>query len=97
MATVFAGQDVTTERGGPTALDGRHRLELTEADVTGIGPPPSRPMGAEDVRDLQSMAGHGAAVQAGGLAFFLFFARAGLESCSSGLSTLAIMPVATRV
>ena len=49
---------VAAERRRTTALDGRHDLELAEADVTGIGPTPSGPVGAEDIRDLQGWTGH---------------------------------------
>ena len=34
-------------------LDGRHHLKLAEAQVAGPGAAPGRPVGAEDVRDLQ--------------------------------------------
>jgi hypothetical protein len=40
------------------ALDGRHHLHLVEADVTGIGRTPRRPVVAEDIRDLQRWTGH---------------------------------------
>ena len=42
-------------------LDGRHHLELAKAQVAGPGPAPGRPLGAEDIRDLQRSPGHGAA------------------------------------
>ncbi len=41
------------------ALYGRHDLQLAEANVTGIGPTPSGPVVAEDIRDLQGWTGHG--------------------------------------
>ncbi len=52
-----AGRYVPAERLGPTGLDRRHHLELAEADMPGIGPPPCGPMGPEDVSDLQPRAG----------------------------------------
>jgi hypothetical protein len=38
---------------GAAALDGRHHLQLVEADVPGIGSTPCRPVVAKDIRDLQ--------------------------------------------
>ena len=66
--------------------------------MAGIGSTPRRPVVAEDIRDLQRWTGHGRGRYAGGWSFLLFsgFLR-GCDSRSSGLSTLAIMPVATRV
>jgi hypothetical protein len=40
------------ERDGAAALDRTHDLHLVEADVTGIGAPPCRPVVVEDIRDL---------------------------------------------
>jgi hypothetical protein len=39
---------VTAERGGAAVLDRRHHLELSEAQVPGLRPAPSRPVIAED-------------------------------------------------
>ena len=50
--------DMPTERRRAAALDGRHHLQLVEADVTGIGRTPCRPVLAEDIRDLQLRTGH---------------------------------------
>jgi hypothetical protein len=41
------------ERKPKEPTDGAHHLHLVEADVTGIGFAPRRPMVAEDIRDLQ--------------------------------------------
>src|SRR5437879_13397933 len=49
---------MAAERRGAAALDRRHHLQLIEADVTGMGRTPRRPVVAEDVRDLQRWAGH---------------------------------------
>ena len=46
------------ERHRAAALDGRHYLQLVEADVPGIGAAPRRPMVAEDIRNLQRWTGH---------------------------------------
>ncbi len=59
VGTLLAAHDVAAERRGAAALDGRHHLELAEADVTGVGATPSRTEGAEDIRDLERRAGHG--------------------------------------
>ena len=40
------------------ALDGAHHLELVEAHVAAVGVTPRGPVAAEDVRDLESWAGH---------------------------------------
>ncbi len=50
---------VAAERGRATALDGRHDLELAEANVTGIGTTPSGSVVAEDIGDLQGWTAHG--------------------------------------
>ena len=52
-ALVLAARDVPAERRRAAALDGRHHLQLREADVTGIGRAPRRPVVAQDIRDLQ--------------------------------------------
>ena len=53
VAAALAGLDVASERRGATGLDGRHHLELAEADVAGLGGAPGRTVPAEDVGDLQ--------------------------------------------
>ena len=58
VRAVFTTLDVPAERCRATALDGRHHLQLLEADVSGIVRAPRRPVVAEDVRDLQLGAGH---------------------------------------
>src|SRR5450756_2861833 len=47
------------ERHRAAALDRTHDLQLVEADVSGIGQTPRRPVVAEDIRDLQRWTGHG--------------------------------------
>jgi hypothetical protein len=50
--------DMTAERRRAAALDRRHHLQLVEADASGIGSTPRRPVIAEDIRDLQLWTGH---------------------------------------
>jgi hypothetical protein len=38
---------MAAERRGPAGLDRRHRLQLGEAHVPGVGLAPRRPMGAK--------------------------------------------------
>ena len=63
VRAVFAALDMAAERGGPTGLDRRHDLQLTEADMAGVGFAPRRPMGAKDVGDLQARPPHAAAIR----------------------------------
>jgi hypothetical protein len=53
---------------GPAGLDRRHHLQLGQADMPGIGLPPRRPTGAEDVSELQRGTGHTAPPSAGSVA-----------------------------
>src|SRR6202008_188290 len=60
---IAAGLALTTralpaERRGAAALDRAHHFELVEADVAGVGVTPSRPVVAEDIRDLQQWPPH---------------------------------------
>jgi hypothetical protein len=69
-------------QGDAAALfDGRHDLQLAEAQVTALLLPQGRPVGAEDIRDLQ------------GVARTCYSGRGG----SSGLKTLRKVSVATWV
>ena len=98
IGAVLATRDMTSERHRTTALDGRHHLDLVEADVSGIGFAPRRPWS----RKISATSNAGRDTAAGGYAgggsfrLFLDFLR-GWDSRSSGLSMPAIMPVATRV
>ena len=49
---------MAAEREAAALLDGRHDLELPEAEVSPSVLSPSRPVGAEDIRDLQGIAWH---------------------------------------
>ena len=53
MAAVLAALDMTAEGRRAALLDGRHHLELAEADMPGIGPAPGGSVAMEDVGDLQ--------------------------------------------
>ena len=45
---------MTAQRRAAAVLNGRHDLELAETEVATLLVPPGRPVGAEDVRDLQA-------------------------------------------
>jgi hypothetical protein len=49
---------MAAERYCAAALNGRHHLQLIEADVPGIDAAPCRPVVAEDIRNLQPRTGH---------------------------------------
>jgi hypothetical protein len=53
VIAVHADRDMAAESRGSATLDGRHHLELAEADMTGMGFAPGSAMIAEDVGDLQ--------------------------------------------
>ena len=61
VAAGIATQRVPAQRRGTALFDGRHDLELTEAQVAGLLGAPRGAMGAEDVGDLQGRAPHGGA------------------------------------
>jgi hypothetical protein len=58
VRAVLAARDMAAERRRAAALDGRHHLQLVEADVAGIGSAPRRSVVAEDIRNLQRWTGH---------------------------------------
>ena len=58
MGAVLAACHMAAEGCRAAALDGAHHLELVEAHVATVGVTPRGPVAAEDVRDLQSWAGH---------------------------------------
>ena len=99
MRAAFAARDMAAERRGAAALDGRHHLQLAEADMAGIGTAPGGAVLAEDVRDFQrdgrTIAGLSGRRR---LALSCLAASRRLaEGLSIGLATAAIRPVATRV
>jgi hypothetical protein len=57
VGAVLATRHMAAERHRAAALDGRHHLQLVEADVAGIGTAPFRPVVAEDIRNLQHWTG----------------------------------------
>src|ERR1700730_4132902 len=58
VGAALAARHMAAERRRAAALDGAHHLHLVEADVSGIGFAPRRPMVAEDIRNLQCWTGH---------------------------------------
>ena len=83
---VLAALDMTAERRRAAALDRRHDLQLAEAHMAGMGRTPSRPVVAEDVRDLDRRPRQRPRVS-----------RASSSRKSSGLVTWPIVLMATRV
>ena len=53
VPAVFAGLDVTAQRGGAAVLDGRHDLELAEAEMPGMDRAIGRPATPKDIGDLE--------------------------------------------
>ena len=53
VRAVFTPGDMAAERRRAAALDGTHHLQLSEADMAGIGCPPGSTVDAEDIRNLQ--------------------------------------------
>ena len=58
-----AAQYMSPQRRAAALFDGGHHLELPQAQVALLRLPPSRPVGAEDVRDLQGGAPHRGALR----------------------------------
>ena len=56
----LTAQHMPAQRRSAALFDGRHDLQLPEAQVAVLGETPRRPEGAEDVRDLQCGADHDA-------------------------------------
>jgi hypothetical protein len=96
---VLAARDLAAERRGAAALDGTHHLQLVEAHMRAVGLAPRRAVIAENVRDLQNWSSHGRRRYGASDSAVARFARLrrGAFRPSSGLSILAIIPVATRV
>jgi hypothetical protein len=53
VAAVFAGRNVAAKGCRAAGLDRRHRFELAETDMAGVGVTPCSSVVAEDIRDLQ--------------------------------------------
>ena len=96
---VLAARDVAAERRRAAALDRTHDLQLIEAHMAAVGLAPSGTVVAEDIRDLQRWSSHNRRRYCAGGSSVSGFVR--LWRCvlrrASGLSILAIIPVATRV
>src|ERR1700687_2148537 len=99
MRAVLAARDMPAERRCAAALDGCHHLQLVAADVTGMGLPPCRSVIAEDIRDLQRWSSHSRRRYRAGGSSISRCARLWRRARrrASGLSILAIIPIATRV
>jgi len=98
VGAVLAARNVSAERRRAAALDRRHRLQLAEAHMSGVGLAPRRSMVAEDIRDLQhwtphDWTPHDRAAYAGGS----FLPDLSGVRRSSGLMTSRMVLVATRV
>jgi len=63
MVAGIAAQCVSPQCRRTALFDGRHSLELTEAQVSGLLLAPCRTVGAEDVGDLQGRPPHGGATR----------------------------------
>jgi hypothetical protein len=61
VAAVLTGRDMSPQRRRAAPLDGRHHLQLVEAEMSGLAATPGGPAGPEDVLDLQPFPGHDAA------------------------------------
>jgi hypothetical protein len=95
---VLAARDMAAERRRSTALDRTHHLQLIEAHMPAVDFTPSRTVVVENVRDLQNWSSHDRCYGAGGFSWSrLARLRGGVLRASSGLSILAIIPVATRL
>src|ERR1700721_3741487 len=96
---ILAARHMPAERSRATALDRTHHLQLVKAHMAAVGGAPSATVVGEEVRDLQSWSNHnrrryGASGSSVSRCFMRLWRRA-LRRVS-GLSILAISPVATR-
>src|SRR5208337_317287 len=96
---VLAACEVAAERQRAEALACNHHLQLVEAHMAAVGFAPSGTVLAEDVRGLQDWSNHDRRrYRAGGFSVSRFACLwRGAFRPLSGLSILAIIPVATRV
>ena len=58
MVAGLTVQQGTAERRAAALFDSRHNFERAQAEVAGLSVTPSRPVSAEDIRDLQGGARH---------------------------------------
>jgi len=96
VRAALAARDMPAERDCAAALDRTHDLQLLEAHMPAVGLAPSRTVVAEDVCDLQSWSNHSRRRYGAGGSSVSRLARL-RRGALSGLSILAIIPVATRV
>src|SRR5262252_482219 len=94
---VLAARNIATERRRAAALDRTHDLQLLQADMATVGFTPSGTVVAENPRPPDLTEPCGRRYTALGLRRFLLSLRCLEPSCLSGLSMVAIRPVATRV
>jgi len=96
---VLAACNVAAERRRAAALDCAHHLQLVEARVAAVGLAPGGTVLAENVRELQDGPNHGRRrYRAGDFpASRVACLWRGVVRRASGLSTLEMSPVATRV
>src|SRR5271157_960152 len=96
---VLAARDMPAERRRAAALDCAHHLQLVEARMAAVGLAPIGTVRAEDVRELQNRPNHDRRrYRAGGFSASRFACLwRGVLRRASGLSILAMSPVATRV
>ena len=59
MVAAVAAQHMSSQRRAAALFDGRHDLELTDAQVSPLRLSPRGPVGPEDIRDLQGTTPHG--------------------------------------
>ncbi len=52
MLAGLAAQHMAAQLGTAAALDGRHHLELAQAQMSALSAAPTLPLGAQDIRDL---------------------------------------------
>ena len=90
VGAVLAARHVTAQRRRAAVLDGRHDLDLAEAQVARPGAAPGRPLGAEDIRDLQRRTHHGAAGSGGWRLVRCQMLQRALDRTQGGAGDLAI-------
>ena len=59
VAAVFAARDMAAKLRRAAGFDGRHRFQLPEAHMPGVGVAPGSPMVAENIRNLKRGTRHG--------------------------------------
>ena len=62
MVAGLTVQQGTAERRAAALFDSRHNFELAQAEVAGLSVTPSRPVGTEDIRDLEGRTRHARAL-----------------------------------